>query len=217
MEFLTHSRYRLIEEAEEVSAFLKDNEIECIIENDHSSIDDNITGGTDFVSAISLKVRADDFVKVDELLIEKTKEEINDIASDHYLFDFPTSELIDVIKTYDKWSEMDVLLAQKILNERGENYSDEAVNQLKSDRMEELRQPEETDNTTLYMGYLCAIFGGLIGIFIGHHLYHFKKTLPNGERELVYDNETRQKGLAIYYLSILSLIVWTFGVLILSM
>jgi hypothetical protein len=208
MKHVTHSRYRLLEDAEEVSALLIDNRIECIIDNDHSSIDDNITGGTDFISAISLKVKPEDFAKVDQLLIDKNKKEINNIASDHYLFDFSTPELIDVLKTYDKWSEMDVLLAQKILNDRGENYPEEIVNQLKRDRMEKLRQPEGTDNTTLYMGYLCAIFGGLIGIFIGHHLYHFKKTLPNGERELVYTHETRQKGLAIYYLSILSFIVW---------
>jgi hypothetical protein len=43
-------------------------------------------------------------------------------------------------------------------------------------------------------GYISAFLGGVIGIAIGLNLWTMKKTLPNGERVYVYNENDRNHG-----------------------
>ncbi len=79
---------------------------------------------------------------------------------------------------------------------------------LNKSRLQELAQPEEKQTANLWLGYLFALLGGVVGLFMGWHLATAKKTLPNGERVYVYRERDRQHGKWILGLSIVILLVW---------
>ena len=49
-------------------------------------------------------------------------------------------------------------------------------------------------------GYVLAALGGIVGVFIGHHLNTTKKTLPNGQRVYIYNADDRAHGKWIFFL-----------------
>ncbi|MDN5202314.1 hypothetical protein QQ008_13090 [Fulvivirgaceae bacterium BMA10] len=65
--------------------------------------------------------------------------------------------------------------------DRGNDVSDEVVELLKNQRINELAKPEGSQKAWIYAEYIIALLGGILGVFIGWHLILFKKTSPNGE------------------------------------
>ena len=131
--------------------------------------------------------------------------EIDQVDKDYYLFGFSDDELLDLISKADEWSPFDFLLARKILAQRGNVLSNEEVKYLEEERINELKKPEAPQTKWIIIGYLCAALGGILGIFIGWHLFTYKKTLPNGERLYGYSKADRKHGRIIFYISS---IVW---------
>jgi hypothetical protein len=87
---------------------------------------------------------------------------------------------------------------------RGEFLFDE----LKKERLHELARPDENNTAWIYIGYICAFLGGLLGIFIGWHLSTFKKTLPDGQKVYGYTTKHRSHGNRILMLGIVMMIFW---------
>ena len=124
------------------------------------------------------------------------------------MLSFTDEELIDVIEKSDEWNRFDVQLAQKLLKERGNEITTEQINELKKQRIIELSKPEEGQNVYIIIGYVCALLGGLLGIFIGWHLLTYKKTLPNGNRIYAYSDNDRKQGNRILILSGIFIVIW---------
>ena len=157
-----------------------------------------------------IKLKQQDFKAADTLQEAMYESVLEDIEEDYYLFSFTNKELYEVITKSDEWSKLDYLLARKILRDRGEAVDDNLVKVLKEIRLDELARPEESSDAQIIMGYIFALFGGFIGLFIGWYLVRHKKTLPNGER--IYGNSPadRKHGLRIIVISILSFTGWMF-------
>lgn len=151
---------------------------------------------------VELYLKKEDFDKADQLLV--SNEEI-----EHYLFEYSDDELVEVIVKEDEWSEFDVDLAKKILEERGK-YSEEHIESLKEKRIEELRKPDEKQNKWVLRGYYLAIVGGWISVFIGLHLSTYKKKLPNGEKVYAFSESDRRNGRYIYILGIIFSLIYLF-------
>ena len=60
----------------------------------------------------------------------------------------------------------------------------------------------------LILGWVFALLGGLIGIFVGSYLRFAKIVGVNGEKVPRYDDTARTQGLLIIVLSIVMLILW---------
>lgn len=101
------------------------------------------------------------------------------------------------------------MLAQKLLKDRGHNIDQATIAALKQQRIEELAKPDTNQTLSVLAGYVFSIFGGIISIFIGWHLYSHKKTLPNGERAYGYSDNDRKHGKIILILGTLSAVIWT--------
>ncbi|RYU87929.1 hypothetical protein EWM62_15670 [Mucilaginibacter terrigena] len=155
----------------------------------------------------AVKISADDFLKVNDILKAEEMQSVAAVGPDHYLYDFTNQELTDLVSKPDEWSQFDNLLAVKILNERGVKITEQNIIQLHSKRLEELKAPEKPQLTWIIFGYFFAIFGGLLGAFVGWHLSTHKKILPNGEQVFSYTETDRAHGTRIFYLSILVLII----------
>lgn len=208
MEIATYRKYRTEEEASVLIELLQTASIEYLVEDISAPVDITFTGGTKLEDKVAIKLKSSDFEKADRLLSDIAKESIESVSEDHYLFEFTNEELFDVLENYTEWGETDFILAQNILKERGNDISAEKVLELKNKKIFELSQPEKGNNSWLYFGFFSALFGGVLGVFIGYHHYRFKKTIPTGEKVYAYDEETRKTGKQIYYLGLVAVAVW---------
>jgi len=212
-EFLMFQKFNSESQAIDFGSLLNENKIEFLIENISINFDP-ILSNNEFGKEYCVKIKKDDFEKANEILREKAKTEINEVRDDYYLLSFSDEELIDVIEKSDEWNKFDVELAQKLLKERGNEITNEQINELKKQRIVELSKPEKGQNIYIIIGYVCAILGGLLGIFIGWHLLTYKKTLPNGNRIYAYSKNDRKQGNRILILGAVFILFWIlYGIL----
>ena len=169
---------------------------------------DLLWGDKQFTKQIIIKIRQDDFQKVDKLLLDQSVNFLDEADKDHYLFGFSNDELYEILTRPDEWSEFDFLLAQKILIERGERIDPAIVHKLKEDRLTALAQPEKRNRVWIYIGYLSAFIGGVFGILVGWHLSTYKKILPDGKRVYEYDPGDRAHGWRMMIVGGIMLIFW---------
>ena len=99
-------------------------------------------------------------------------------------------------------------MAQTLLDKRGKHVSDEVVEAYRNKRLEEVRQPKFGGYGTIIIGYIFAILGGVIGIFLAASLLG-KKRIFNGEKVNIYDKATRTNAIIYLTISILVIIVIT--------
>jgi hypothetical protein len=204
-EFLSYRHFRTIEDSEELTNILTDNNIEYIIEEESPSVDVTFTGNLDVEYHVS--VHPEDFEKVNVLMEKEAADTVDQIDSSYYLYQFSNEELFEILEKPDEWGELDHLLASKILNERGAKITNEEVEGLKLLRNDELAQAEIASPFFIMLGYAFAVGGGLIGIFIGYYLYSSHKILPDGERVPMFDESSRVKGKIIMTFGIICFIV----------
>lgn len=206
MHLLTYRKFFEPEQASALIEILKQNGIEHEVTEDRESLD-SLYGDKQFKQQYFVKIKQADFEVVDNILLNTSREHLDSVEKDHYLFSFTNQELYDILSKQDEWSEFDVLLAQRILKERGEVVDSKKITQLKEQRIQELAKPDESTSKWIFAGYFLALLGGLFGIFIGWHLSTFKKTLPNGERVYGYNVRDRSDGNKILFIGLISFLI----------
>lgn len=208
--FLTYQKFIDKDAAIELAEILKSNNINYLIE-DHSAPFEPTFVNNELTKEYRIKILQKDFSKADSLLLKISMTEIENVDEDHYLFEFSDEELMEILSKSDEWSKFDYLLAQKILKHRGHEVNDKLLQSLRKQRIEELAKPGDNQNAWIIVGYISALLGGLLGIFIGWHLLSHKKTLPNGERVYGYSVGDRKHGKRILILGFVFLFIWIFA------
>ena len=201
--FIIYRRFNDPVLADELAKQLELHDVPYIIEEDSLTLNLTFMPNDPFQKDYVIKIKSEDFDKVNGLLKDDENEEVNIVNKDYYLFGFSNDELMEVIAKEDEWSAFDVVLARKLLKERGQFISDETIDTIHKKRIEELKKPEASQSSWIIIGYMFALLGGILGIFIGWHLFTYKKTLPNGERIYDYNDNDRKQGKRIFYLSII--------------
>lgn len=207
-EFVTYKKFDTLEEAQALIGTLNKNGIQNFMEDNSSGTDITSTYGSQEQTEFDVKISQNDFEKADLLLEKEALETVRKLSNDYYLFSFNTTELYDVIDNFDEWNETDYLLAQKLLRAKGEKITDEEIKKRKNIRIDKLKTPEKAAIQWIMLGYMTAVFGGVLGIFIGYYLSQFKKRIPNGEKVFAYDNASRNSGKIMFVLGIISTIFW---------
>ncbi len=208
--FITFQKFNSMEEAEGLISSLKDNGVNVQIEDASPPVDLTFSGNT-LQNEIRIKVKQSDFETANQFLEKQAEQLVDKFSDEHYLYDFTDDELIEIIEKPDEWSKVDYLLSQKILKKRGHEISKEKVEELRQKRIDELRKPEKGHKGWLIFGFISAILGGLLGIFLGWFHWTFKKTDPTGQRVYAYDQQTRKIGQGIFWIGLVSFIVWIIG------
>ncbi len=200
-EFITYQKFNDPAFAEELTAQLDEHGIKYLVEEESFRFDPSLVL-SNAPKEYAVKIKSEDFEKVNDLLKLNEAKNVEGVEKDYYLFSFTDDELMEVITKADEWSAFDVVLSRKILIDRGKAISDNEITQIHEQRVEELRKPDPPQTFWIVVGYAASLLGGVIGIFIGWHIYTYKKTLPDGERVYGYTGRDRWHGRAIFYLSI---------------
>ncbi|HLO81496.1 MAG TPA: hypothetical protein VK166_11075, partial [Chitinophagaceae bacterium] len=139
-----------------------------------------------------------------------------EVDPNYYLFRFKDEELMEIIRKPDEWGIFDHALAKKILSDRGIPVPDIAEREVLTKRLDELRQPESVEPIWIGIGYMAAIAGGFFGILMGWLFSKMKKTLPNGERVYVYNNNDRIHGRRIMNIGLVVFAIFMIRVMVSS-
>lgn len=206
-DFITFQKFSNQNSAIELGVFFNENKLDYLLEDNSLSFDPTFANN-DFGKEFCIKIKKYDFDKANNLLIEKSGNEIFEIEDNHYLLSFSDDELFDVILKRDEWNSFDVSVAEKLLKERGKEVTQEKIEELKNARILELSKPEQSQKGYIIVGYIFSVLGGLLGMFIGWHLLIFKKTLPNGNRIYAYSDNDRKQGNRILILGGIFLVIW---------
>ena len=207
-ELITYRTFDDLALAEDLANTLNQNGITYELKTIAPKID--VSTMTSAAKQYVVTAYANDFDKINKLLQERALIDIENVDADYYLFDFTNEELLGVITMSDEWSAFDVMLAQKILKDRGQNITEEKMESIQHERIEELKKPEPSQKNVIIAGYIFAVLGGLIGVFIGQYLAGYRKTLPNGEVVLAHSDSDRKQGKYIMTLGTVMLIVVCF-------
>lgn len=205
--FLTFQKFNDHGAASELGTLLNENKIEYLLEDCSASFDPSFANSS-LAKEFRIKLKKMDFEKADNLLQSISLNQIETVDKDYYLFDFTDNELIEIITKRDEWGQLDFLLAQKLLKERGKEIKPEVVELLIKQRIDELAKPEEHQKTWIYAGYITALLSGFLGFFIGWHLLTHKKTLPNGDRVYSYSKSDRKHGNRILIIGAIFFVLW---------
>jgi hypothetical protein len=196
-EFITYQKFNEQALANELAEQLQKHHIKHVVEEELRT--------RAMPTGWAVKIRATEFEKVNQLLRADENEDVSEVGKDYYLYSFTDDELMEVITKADEWSPFDFLLARKILAEKGKNLTDEDIAALSKKRIEALAVTDPPQTGWIVIGYICALAGGLLGVFIGWYLSTFKKTLPNGEQVYEYSERDRKHGKRIFYIGIIVL------------
>lgn len=203
------SIYRIIskrEDGNELFEILENNKIEFSLIQNAFEVDTTFSGSP-YQAEIQILLDPADFERVDLLMADLAKSQLDLSDRNHYLYRFTTKELLDLLREKDEWSVYDFELAKVILNERGEDVSDARLKSLDEERMEILSAGESGPAYQIAIGYIAAFLGGILGVLIGWYLWKSKRTLPNGDIVNMYNVHQRKHGRMIFNLGV---IVWIF-------
>jgi hypothetical protein len=127
-----------------------------------------------------VRLRPDDFTRVRQLEEKQATDSLGELPTDYYLFAFGNAELWELLGQPDAWSSHDVALATRLLRERGETVTDEALLALRARHTAALAAPNASPTGWIVAGYAFSVLGGILGMAIGWSLWRYRKTLPDG-------------------------------------
>lgn len=192
-DFLTYDDLR------DFAQLLATNNIPYAADMPGTLIDQTIVG-TGMLPRFIIKLLPEDFKRANALLAGQLDGILFADVQDHYLNQFNTDELRQILQKPDKWSVEDAQIARIILRERGVEFSDEAIRQMREDGLREIRKGREAKRIwiALYFLSILLIFVHpiffLAGAGMGYY-YAFGKTVdPDGNKHYVYAERTRDWG-----------------------
>ncbi|PHR28007.1 MAG: hypothetical protein COA38_12740 [Fluviicola sp.] len=188
------------EEADEIVQLLEDNDLEARIKRDSGDLD-SVFQGEAMTNQFEILIQETDNSRAHSLLETAAKKLLKDIDPSYYLFEFTDSELREILVKRDEWNEFDVLLSEKILNDRNVNLNLEKIEEEREIIQAEYKKPQGGQMGWVILGYIAAVLAGFLGLIIGYFIWQAKNKLPSGEKVFAYTKETRSHGKNIFFIS----------------
>lgn len=192
------------EVAEECQFLLRNNGVDSILVEDSGDLAKEFLGDSPH-HKFELLIDESKREIAELLLMDMAMEELENIDRSHFLFDFSDEELMDVLVEKHEWNEVDVLLSQKILQERGVVVQEEELQVLREKRLNELAKPESKQTGWVIAGYIAIVIAPFVGAILGFALSKSQKRLPNGVKVPRYSTSVQKHGDFIGFTSVISL------------
>jgi hypothetical protein len=126
---LTFQKFNDKQAALDLAALLKKGNIAFELVDNTAGTDVSF-GNKNLAYAYSIKIDANDFSKANDLIQKNVQVQVDAVDKDYFLFNFSNQELVEVIQKKDEWGPFNVLLAQKIMKDRGNEIKPEEVEKL---------------------------------------------------------------------------------------
>jgi hypothetical protein len=160
----------------------------------HRPVGEKVYIGVDYDRPFHLKIKGPDFNKANAILDAYILQNLSEIEPDYYLYSFSDEELLEIITKPDEWNNQDIVLAKKILNDRGQIISEQQVEANKLNRINHLEKPDKEGRMFIILGYLLALFFNFLGVLFGLLMINSTKTLPDGRKVFIYEKSSRKHG-----------------------
>ncbi len=165
----------------------------------------------EFLNVYYIKLKHEDFKRADEILMQSVSESKDEPVGDYYLLSFSNDELMDVLRKPDEWNEFDRYWAKKILDKKGIEVDQEKLEQVRAERLTELKQPWALDKLWIICAialwvaafWFIHIYIAVAVIFIGAYIALSKKTMPDGQRVKAFSPGDRLIGKIVLVAGIL--------------
>lgn len=204
---ITLQKFNTYIEATGVIELLEKNNIAYSVEKKEAT-EEFVFAGNTLDEELHIMVKPEDYEAAQKVMEELTEVNIEKLDKDYYLFDFSDNELFEILEKPDEWSLNDYHWALEILKQRGAQVDKSKLDRMKKERLEFLSKPEKVNGGYLSKAYFFCVLGGIVGFFMGKHLYAFRKILPNGQKVFAFDDESRQKGKRIELLGLLIFLMY---------
>lgn len=208
--YATYATYYSREEAEDLQEFFLRRNLVCVLdffgvffELSHSPLLDK----NKVKKTYRVMMEPHLFPHAEELQLENLENNIDALPENYPLYSFTDLELFDVLEKFDTWSKLDIILARKILEERGLPVDLETIDSIKKKRMEVLQKPMRISLKELIIGYASCLIFGLMGVVYISDFIKYKE-LPNGDLMKNYDDYTHKHYRAMLILGVLSSVFW---------
>jgi hypothetical protein len=117
-----------------------------------------------------------------------------ELPHDYYLFQFSDEELREILVRSFEWNSLDVMLAKKLLIERGVPFSEDNIAEERQEIIDELDAPEKIELPIVILGYIFSLLGGAFGLIIALIILNSKKKTIEGHQIPRYNSKTRVHG-----------------------
>lgn len=188
--------------ADEITKLLAEKDIESEVIKESFSPASTFGEGS-LSSNFEIRIKNIDRDKAEAIMIDVAEQFLSNIDPEHYLFSFSDQELIDLLSQKYEWSEIDILLSEKILNDRGVKIDHQKLSTENEIRILELAEPTKSNPLWIILGYIFAFFGGLLGLLIAYSVMKAKRKLPDGTMVYDYDESTRRHASVIFAISLI--------------
>jgi len=212
--YIEFKRLTTITEAEQLIAHLTENGISAKVNNNALAVDEFIIGVNDIGDGVQVLVDQTQFDTALQIAESFFSEQYKMPDQEHYLHHFSDDELQEVLYKSDEWSDFDVITAQKLLAAKGITIPEQLRQKHQEQRLKELRKPQEFQYWVIAV-YFCAVVLPIIGGGVGYLMLTSKKTLPNGERILMFSESVRVHAKIILIINLFS-ILFAFTILIMN-
>lgn len=202
---------------QEEAIFIKElMEQEDIVHSFESSgtVIDSVIIGNGLVPNIVLKVRQSDVKRLNNAIAKQYQDLDYSEVDDHYLTQFTSEELEEILENQDEWTVEDVETSKLILRHRGITVDEAAINALRKEKFNEIRAGKKGNELWMFF-YACSIvFGSFIslilpvgGLGMSYYYAYGKDNDPDGAQYYNFDAPTRSIGKFMFYGGIVILIV----------
>ncbi|HLK29284.1 MAG TPA: hypothetical protein VKT28_11955 [Puia sp.] len=196
---LTYTRFNSSEDSEYLVELLKKNNIPYELVHERNQLD-NVYFGEALDQLYALKIPADQFNQLNQILADEAKIDFNKSGFAHYFSEFSKEELIDILNSPNDWNAYDKEIAKLCLEKNYQINDTAALNYVDS------YTPENISLPWLIVGYLFSF--SIVGLIAGSIVRTSKKTLANGKSVFMYNDSTRQHALIIFIIGIVGTVYY---------
>ncbi|MEM7572911.1 MAG: hypothetical protein AAF433_08420 [Bacteroidota bacterium] len=205
-----------LETAKAFGQLLSDKGVYFSMEYPQTIIDSNFVGKPILPVAI-IKIRTEDFEKVNQLLFEEVDKLTEEDLKAHILDNYETKDLQAVVAGQEEWNIEEVYIAQKILELRGAKREDVSLAELQKRSIKNVKAGKEASWLSVLayalfvtIGHYLNIVLPVAGLGMGYYLAYGKKADLTGKKHFLYKPASRDKGKIILYggLVYIALLVW---------
>lgn len=182
--------------------------------NEVKYVIDPVIIGQSLTPKFVLKIRAIDFQRANKIWEEVIRQHPA-IADDHYLFDFSTQELLEIVQNPNDWSLEDVVNAKMILEREGIPLDEDFLKEQQNRRIEKLKAGKSPGQTWIKIYFLMALAGPFLHIILtlaalGMGIFYWKDQTVSetGEKFFTFHDKGRRQGKWLFFTSWISLILF---------